>query len=115
MDAELFAREVGRLVRERRKALGMTQDMLARVAGVSRRSIVSLEIGETPGIRLNLLVGVFDALGMTMSVSNKEDEESTDQSRNDCPLMGRKHIADKRESYASAFERVVENLGRPVV
>ena len=116
MDSEVFAREVGRLIRKRRKALGLTQSMLSQMTGTSRRYLVSLELGESPGVRIDTLCRVFTALGMTISISVEEDDESAEQSERDRPsLLSEKRSADDKESYVHAFEHMVENLGRPIV
>ena len=114
MDSETFAREVGRFVRERRKALGISQHELALMTGVSRRFIISLEMGETPGVRMSTLLQAFDALGISIALSI-DDEQMADQPRKDFPsLMSEKRDRDDERRYEAAFASVVENLGRPI-
>lgn len=57
------AAQFGQLVRERRKALKMSQDELALVTGVGRRFIVELEGGK-PSSQLGRALAVADALGL---------------------------------------------------
>lgn len=56
-------RDVGALVRDRRKALGVSQEALAAQVGVSRRWIVALEGGK-PTVELGLVLRVLAALGV---------------------------------------------------
>jgi len=58
---------VGRQVRARRKSLRIDQQMLADLAGVSRKSVSEIERGKAT-IRMDVLVAVLDALGLTLEV-----------------------------------------------
>lgn len=100
-----FVRDMGRLVRTRRQHLGMTQQALACATGTSERYIVSLELGESAGARLDKLLRVLDALGLTLNVSE------LDGPLNDGGPL--RHPVSKEESedgYDQAFRRVAENL-----
>jgi transcriptional regulator with XRE-family HTH domain len=55
-------REFGSLLRERRGSQHMSQDQLARVAGISRTSIVNIEKGRQ-GVSLESLYKLSAALG----------------------------------------------------
>jgi transcriptional regulator with XRE-family HTH domain len=57
------ARRFGRLVRERREALGMRQDDVALATGVGRRFIVELEAGK-PNCQLGKALLVAEAVGL---------------------------------------------------
>ena len=63
---------LGDVVRQTRKALGLTQPQLALAAGVGVRFIVDLEAGK-PTVRLENVLRVLQALGATLSVSTSED------------------------------------------
>lgn len=67
--------EVGRLVRSRRKALGLRQDELALAAGTGRRFIGELERGKRT-LRLGDVLKVLRALGieLTLAVSEVREE-----------------------------------------
>lgn len=115
MDGESFTREVGYLVRERRKALGMTQSMFAQMMGVSRRFIISLEMGETPGVRMNTLLRVFEALGISIALFVEEDVAVAEESKDrHVSLLSEKRAKNDKERYSNAFENAVEKLGRPI-
>ncbi len=58
---------VGGQVRARRKALRIDQETLASLAGVSRKTVSEIERGKAT-IRLDVLVAVLDALGLTLEV-----------------------------------------------
>jgi len=51
---QTFYRELGDLIRNRRKAIGMSQDALARYVGMSRTSITNIECGRQQ-VSLHLL------------------------------------------------------------
>lgn len=58
------------LVRKRRKFLKISQNDLAYITGISRRSLQEIESGKSnPGI--NQLVKVFEALGLEMRIEVK--------------------------------------------
>ncbi len=63
------ALEIGYAIKDRRAELGLTQAQLAETAGVSKRCLWSLELGQNPGVQLNKLTAVLDALGLDLSIS----------------------------------------------
>ena len=63
----------GRAVRGRRKALGLTQKDLAELAGVSIRFVHDIERGK-PSIRLQQLLQVISALGLTLTLRRRLPE-----------------------------------------
>lgn len=67
-------RQAGACVRIARRERGLTQPQLAAISGVSLRTIVSLEKGDSPGIRLSKLMSLLDALGLTLSIDGFGEE-----------------------------------------
>lgn len=59
--------EVGRVVRERRRALSLSQDDLASLAGCSSRFVRALEAGK-PTVRLDKLSAVLEVLGAEVEI-----------------------------------------------
>lgn len=59
--------KLGQVVRQARKALGLTQPQLALAAGVGVRFIVELEAGK-PTLRLENILRVIQALGGTLAI-----------------------------------------------
>lgn len=59
---------LGQSIRERRRALGVSQEQLSELAGVSLRFLGSLERGK-PTVRLSALLAVCAALGLTVTLS----------------------------------------------
>jgi y4mF family transcriptional regulator len=57
----------GRLAKARRRGLGLTQDELSDLSGVSRRTISALENGKD-SIQLDRLTAVLAILGLTLEV-----------------------------------------------
>lgn len=70
VDATDTSRWMGREVRSRRTALGLTQAQLSESSGVSERLIRSLEQGEATSIGLDRLVSVLAALGLELVLSD---------------------------------------------
>jgi ribosome-binding protein aMBF1 (putative translation factor) len=66
-DAARVRFELGHAVRERREALGMTQDRLAGAAGMRQSAVAHFEAGGTM-LTLPLLVRLAGALGMRLRV-----------------------------------------------
>lgn len=116
MEAEVFARKTGRAVRERRRALGMTQKELAQMAGVSLRFVVSLEMGEASGARLSTLLRVFDAVGMSLSFAVEGDGGAEGRSKHGSAVSEREKQAERdAERYVRAFEHAVAGLTESTV
>jgi HTH-type transcriptional regulator/antitoxin HipB len=58
--------DLGALIRDRRRALGLDQRALAARAQVSRQWILSVERGK-PGASVGLILRTLDALGVVLS------------------------------------------------
>lgn len=65
-------RQAGIYVRRAREAQGLTRARLAAMAGVSERLLASLELGDATGIRLDKLLAVFDALGLSLAAQGEK-------------------------------------------
>ncbi len=61
------ADELAPLIRARRRELGLTQEALAELVGVSRSLIVVLESGRKP-VRLETTLTILHTLGMDLEV-----------------------------------------------
>ena len=61
---------ISRQVRERRKALSLTQDDLADLAGCSPRFVRALEAGKAT-VRVDKLLDVLDVLGLELSATRR--------------------------------------------
>ncbi|WP_158047680.1 helix-turn-helix transcriptional regulator [Skermanella pratensis] len=59
--------EIGLVIRERRRSLGLDQGELAGLAGVSRQWIVEIEKGK-PRAEIGLVLQTLNALGFGLSV-----------------------------------------------
>ena len=68
---------LGPVVRERRRELGLRQDELADLAGVSTRFVHTLE-ADKASVQLDRVVAVLDVLGLQLRVTPREpDHEAT--------------------------------------
>lgn len=63
-------KDFARLVRSRRKELGLTQAELAELAGVSARFVFDLE-AEKPAVAFHLVRSVAKTLGLTIEMQVK--------------------------------------------
>jgi y4mF family transcriptional regulator len=61
-------------VRDRRKQLGLRQDELADLAGVSERFVYALESGKK-SVQLDKLLAVLSALGLHLELRRGADSE----------------------------------------
>jgi HTH-type transcriptional regulator/antitoxin HipB len=64
--------EFGRALRERRRALGLTQDEVVLQAGVGRRFYIELEAGK-PGASLGPAIRCAQILGLDISLTPRGD------------------------------------------
>ncbi|HEY7899372.1 MAG: helix-turn-helix domain-containing protein [Gemmatimonadales bacterium] len=69
------AHEVGLLVRDRRKAVRLTQSQLAERVGASRQWVRLLESGK-PRLEVGLTLRALSALGISLDASFSESEET---------------------------------------
>lgn len=71
-------RMAGRHVRDRRVSLGLTQKDLAKMSGVSTRTIINLELGIAPGIRMDKLMSILRALNLRVVLKVDDRDKSMD-------------------------------------
>lgn len=62
-------RTLGQTIGERRRSLGLTQERLARLAGLSRRTIQTLESGTLQDLGFERLARILSVLGLSLSAS----------------------------------------------
>ena len=67
--------DLGAAVREARAQRQLTQEELARQAGVSREWLVRLEQGRRPRVELQLVLDTLAVLGLTLSTENEPAAE----------------------------------------
>ena len=63
-------KEIGTIIKERRKHLGVNQQTLADLAGVGLNTLVAIERGEG-NPQLNTLLTILDTLGLQMNINLK--------------------------------------------
>ena len=61
------AKDIGRLIRERRAELSLSQDQVAGIAGINRRVLGELERGK-PTVRLEIVLDVVSVLGLDLDL-----------------------------------------------
>ena len=60
-DSNMDAKEIGIIIKERRKHLGVNQQTLADLAGVGLNTLVAIERGEgNPGLQMNIKLKTLD-------------------------------------------------------
>ncbi len=68
----LDALEIGYAIKDARAESGLTQAQLAEAAGISKRCLWSLELGQNPGVQLDKLLAVFRVLGLDLQIVTGE-------------------------------------------
>jgi HTH-type transcriptional regulator/antitoxin HipB len=66
------AKDIGALIRDKRKTQKLDQAELARKVGVNRRWVLEVERGK-PRAEIGLVLKTLDALGLTLSVEGEAD------------------------------------------
>lgn len=62
-----YTHGVGEAIRNRRRALGIDQETVASLAGVSRKLVSEVERGK-PTVRLDGVLRILDVLGLRLEV-----------------------------------------------
>lgn len=78
----LDALEIGYVIKDARSELGMTQARLAEMAGISKRCLWSLELGQNPGVQLDKLLAVLKVLGLDLSIVAGDASDSETHEKN---------------------------------
>ena len=80
-------RNIGSTVRTARLSQGLTQRQLAEKAGVSERSVLSLELGDATGMRFDKLCAILDSLGLHLFVGNEPEAHAIQAEKRDSEMM----------------------------
>ena len=80
-------RNIGSTVRTARLSQGLTQRQLAEKAGVSERSVLSLELGDATGMRFDKLCAILDSLGLHLFVGNEPETHAIQAEKRDSKMM----------------------------
>lgn len=67
---------IGQLVKRRRQALGLSQDRLAKLSGLSRATINQLETGTIVDLGAAKLVALLDLLGVSLDATEHPPREN---------------------------------------
>lgn len=76
-------RNIGSAVRTARLSQGLTQRQLAEKAGVSERSVLSLELGDATGMRFDKLCAILSSLGLHLFVDNEPEAHAIQTEQHD--------------------------------
>jgi len=74
-DLARSSKQLGQLVRKRRRALKLTQTELAQKVGSYQKTISKLEVGE-PGIKLQTMFDVIAALELELVVQSRSKSDA---------------------------------------
>ena len=90
----LDALEIGYAIKDARAELGLTQAQLADVAGISKRCLWSLELGQNPGVQLDKLLAVFKVLGLDLQIiaGKRPREAPGDERAGNAPASPEKRV-----------------------
>lgn len=64
--------DIGHLVQQRRQAIGLSQDRLAKLSGLSRATINQLETGSICDLGTAKLVALLDLLGLQLGATEQQ-------------------------------------------
>lgn len=67
--------DIARRIVERRREMGLRQEDLARLAGVSRARVIAIEQG-SPALQIDKLRRVLDVLGLVLTVEERREPPS---------------------------------------
>lgn len=79
-------RQAGLYVRKVREERTMTRAQLALASGVTERLLASLELGDAMGIRLDKLLAVCKALGISLTAALEQHSDPADARGSNQPL-----------------------------
>lgn len=79
-------RNIGSIVRTARLSQGLTQRQLAEKAGVSERSVLSLELGDATGMRFDKLCAILSSLGLHLFVDNEPEAHAIQTEQHDSKM-----------------------------
>src|SRR5215216_7563030 len=97
---------LGPRVREKRRALGFSQEHLAREAGVTWSAVQRLESGQVSDPHYSTLVGIANALGMTVAELIGESAPKVSAS----PETGRSQVP---ANASQTWDDIAEQAGHP--
>ena len=100
--------EIGSAVRVRRTEMGLTQDLLARISGLSRSTVNAVEKQSIGNLSITKAVALLESIGLSMNVTANSATGSPSL-KNSPP--GRSAL----ERAASGFDRADEGEGPPSV
>lgn len=63
--------EIGKIIKERRKSLNITQSILASLAGVGLNTLVAIERGNG-NPKIQTIMAILDTLGMKIEMTLKD-------------------------------------------
>ena len=69
-ESNMDTKEIGTIIKERRKLLGVNQQTLADLAGVGLNTLVAIERGDG-NPQLSRLLNILDTLGLQMDIKLK--------------------------------------------
>jgi transcriptional regulator with XRE-family HTH domain len=67
--------DLGRAIKDLRLSKELTQDQLARAAGVSRAFVIGLEKGNKPGAELRRVLRVIRALDQQLTIEQSDTQD----------------------------------------
>ena len=118
------SRQIGQLVRIKRKEKGFTQKQLAQSAEVSERLVSALELGDAPGIQLDKLLKILATVELDLFVSDKKPAQTAAPSnikrdgKESCvdaitEAFSKALESQKSQSYAEGFAHALDLITNP--
>ena len=106
------ALDIGYAIKDRRAQLGLTQAQVADAAGVSKRCLWSLELGQNPGVQLNKLTAVLDVLGLDLIIAPCDVSENNVESHKSNPPKTSQQANAARNNSSNDFDALAILTGK---
>ena len=98
--------KIAKKIKERRLALGLSRDKLARITEITPKSIIAIEGGKMPSVRT--LMAVADALGLELALVEKRKRRIL--SDIELALLVERIAIDARSGYCETFLTISDDV-----
>jgi transcriptional regulator with XRE-family HTH domain len=96
--------DIGHLVQQRRKALGLSQARLASLAGLSRATINQLESGALADLGAAKLIALLDLVGINLDAGARKGQQHALQSVSQTASVSYKTVLDPKTLAAALVD-----------
>ena len=106
------ALDIGYAIKDRRAQLGLTQAQVADAAGVSKRCLWSLELGQNPGVQLDKLTAVLKVLELDLTITPCNMSKDSMEHHENNPLKNIQQASTAQNSSNNDFDALAILTGK---